>query len=59
MQIAARDAHVAVPSGITDLGQRPSASQRMAEKGVAAVVNGQRLEPGISEDFTRRPKPLP
>jgi hypothetical protein len=43
VQIAACDAHIRMSSGISDLGQRSSAGQGMADKRVAAVMD--RAEP--------------
>jgi hypothetical protein len=45
MQIAARDAHVGVPCGISDLGERPTAGVGMIDKRVPLVMNGEPLAP--------------
>ena len=41
VQIARRDAHVGVPRGVSDLGQRPTAGQGMADERVPPVVDRQ------------------
>jgi hypothetical protein len=46
VQIAARDADVAVARGVAHLGQRPPAGQRGTDERVPAVVNRERLKPG-------------
>jgi hypothetical protein len=45
VEIAARNADVGMARSVANLGQRPSAGQGVADKGVSAVMDGQRLEP--------------
>jgi hypothetical protein len=59
IQIAAGDAGVAMRSSVSNLSQRPSADQRVADKRVAPVVDGQSLEPDGTEHLARCAKPLP
>ena len=58
MEIAARDAHVGVASGVPDLGRRPTTGQGMADKRVATVVDGQSVVSGGAEDRARRSESL-
>jgi hypothetical protein len=51
----ARDAHVGMSRGVPDLGQRPAARQRVACEGVAAVVDGERPQPGGAQDGRKAP----
>ena len=46
MQVAARDADVAMPCGVPHLGERSAAGQGVAKKPAPAVEDGQRSESG-------------
>lgn len=45
MQVSASHRHIRMPRRIAHLGQCPPAGQRMADKRVAPMVNGQTLQP--------------
>jgi hypothetical protein len=51
MQIPRRDAHVGMPRGVANFGQRAAAGQGVADERVAAVVDGERAEAVGAEDF--------
>jgi hypothetical protein len=54
MQIAARDAHVAMSGCIPNLSQRPPSGMSVANKRVAAVMDRQRFEARGDEDLASR-----
>jgi len=58
MQIPARNAHVGVPCSVSDLGQRSSASQRMTDKRVPSVVDGQGFKASGAENSASGPETL-
>jgi hypothetical protein len=58
MQIAARDAHICVARRASNLRERLAASQRVADKRVAAVMDGQCFQAGGAERLARRAEPL-
>jgi hypothetical protein len=54
MQIAGCNADIGVPNGVAGFGQRPPASERMADQRMAAVMDGQRLKSSGTERLARR-----
>jgi hypothetical protein len=58
MQITRRDADIGVPGSVANLGQRPPSGQRVADKRVAPVVDGQRFEASDAQDLASRTEAL-
>ena len=58
MQIRTGHQHAAMPRDITDLRQRSSTGQRVADEGVAPVVDGQGALSIAAEDLAGGEKPM-
>ena len=57
MQVDAGDGNAGMTCGVSDLGQRASASQSVANKSVPAMVNGEGFEPGQAQHLAGRQEP--